>query len=131
MELLDFFSYRYVTDTSAITLGWSSKKNNPSSNILYSINVNLISFQRCQTLVRNDRVDETMVCAYNIENNDCRFDSGGPLVQNNIVIGVASFEIDCTKRVTPRAFTRLSFFEQWFRVVEIQNGVTIGAVFRP
>ncbi|KAH1025141.1 trypsin epsilon-like [Dendroctonus ponderosae] len=122
-------NYRYITDTSAITLGWSSNKG-VVSNHVYSIDMNLISFQRCKTLIKTDRVDETMVCAYNIDRGDCRFDSGGPLIQNNILIGIVSFETDCAKRAPPRVFTRMSYFEKWFQVIEKQNGITIGAVFQ-
>ncbi|XP_050308468.1 trypsin-like [Anthonomus grandis grandis] len=118
--------YRYITDTSASTLGWSSTKSS-----LYTIDVNLISFQRCRTLVKADHVDETMVCAYNIDTADCRFDSGGPLIQSNIVIGMVSFETNCAKRATARVFTRMSFFQRWFQDVEKQNDVRIGASFKP
>lgn len=81
-------------------------------------------------MIKTDRVDETMVCAYNIENNDCRFDSGGPLIQNNVVIGIVSFETNCAKRAPPRVFTRMSYFEKWFEMVEKQNDIKIRATFK-
>ncbi|KAL1497647.1 hypothetical protein ABEB36_008570 [Hypothenemus hampei] len=121
--------YHYITDTLATTLGWSSNKATTNNNI-YSLDINLISFQRCQTLIKDHHVDKTMVCAYNIETHDCRFDSGGPLIQNNIVIGIASYEINCDKRIMPRLFTRISFFEKWFELVEKEHNVKINATFK-
>ncbi|XP_030746955.1 trypsin alpha-3-like [Sitophilus oryzae] len=124
------FRYAYLQDTSATTIGWMTGKTQ-TSNRLYFTNVNLISFHRCQTLIKDERVDESMICAYNLENINCNFDSGGSLVQNNVIIGMASFESHCTNRNSPRVFTRISYFQKWIQLVENQNGVKIYANFKP
>ncbi|XP_060522929.1 trypsin alpha-3-like [Cylas formicarius] len=122
--------YEHRSDTLATAVGWISRKTSTEDQV-YFLNVNLIAFQTCKTLIKVEKVDDTMICAYNVDGIDCSSDSGGPLLQNNVVIGMAPFEINCAARTSPRVFTRIAHFEKWFRSVENQNGVKIDAIFKP
>ncbi|KAJ8959769.1 hypothetical protein NQ314_006199 [Rhamnusium bicolor] len=122
--------YKYIANTSATTLGWSSKNGVYEDDELYSIKVTLVPFANCKNLHNLD-IDETMICATNLGKTDCSYDSGGPLFQNNLVIGIVSFETDCASGNYPRVYTRIAYFEKWIGYVEQLVKGKIGAKFKP
>ncbi|KAJ8978880.1 hypothetical protein NQ317_008495 [Molorchus minor] len=121
--------YKYIANTPATTIGWSSKNGDYDNDELYSIQVTLVPFSNCKR-VHKLNIDETMVCAKYSSDVDCSYDSGGPLFQNNTVIGIVSFETDCANGVYPRVYTRISYFEQWVKHVEDIKKEKIGAKFK-
>ncbi|KAJ8923003.1 hypothetical protein NQ315_001551 [Exocentrus adspersus] len=117
--------YKYVANTTATTMGWSSRDFYDSDE-LYSTPVVLVPFTTCRS-INNLNIDETMVCAKNLAKLDCSYDSGGPLFQNHLVVGVVSFETDCASADYPRVYTRMAYFEKWIGQVEDARGEKIGA----
>ncbi|CAH0564024.1 unnamed protein product [Brassicogethes aeneus] len=124
--------YKYIANSTALALGWSSEVNDIDldKDDIYSTNVRLINYEKCRKMFKNHKIDNSMVCGKNYDKNDCNFDSGGPLFQNNVVIGVVSFETDCANGFFPKVYTRISFFEDWLKQVEALKGVKINAVFK-
>ncbi|XP_018563414.1 trypsin epsilon-like [Anoplophora glabripennis] len=121
--------YKYIANTTATTMGWSSKNGVYESDQLYSSKVTLVPFSTCKG-INNLNIDDTMVCAWNQAKLDCSYDSGGPLFQNNLVIGIVSFETDCASGDYPRVYTRISYFEKWIGHVEEVRKEKIGARFK-
>ncbi|KAJ8948645.1 hypothetical protein NQ318_022713 [Aromia moschata] len=121
--------YKYIANTSATTLGWSSKYGEYENDELYSVQVTLVPFAVCKS-VHKINIDETMICAKSSPSVDCSYDSGGPLFQNNLVVGIVSFETDCASGMYPRVYTRLSHFEKWIAQVETTMKEKIGVKFK-
>lgn len=122
--------YMYIANTTAITTGWMSDSD--QMDHLYMVDVILVPFQRCKKIHKNSLIDATMVCGRNYDNQvgKCNFDSGGPLIQKNVIIGLVSFETDCASGEYPRVFTRIGYFQQWIKQIEANTKVRIGVKFK-
>lgn len=128
LNMKNIYRYKYVANTTAATIGWSSKTGEYDEDEIYSSKVHLVPFMLCKTLHKTN-LDETMFCAKYFQNIDCSFDSGGPLFQHDMVIGIVSFEASCASRMVPRVYTRLSYFEAWVSHVEHVTKQKIGINF--
>ncbi|VEN63539.1 unnamed protein product [Callosobruchus maculatus] len=121
--------YKYQANTSGATLGWSSRMADHDSDEIYSSKVILVPKHLCMA-PQKYRLDETMFCAKYLQSTECGYDTGGPLIQYNIVIGFVSLEIDCASRVLPRVYTKVGYFEDWIELVERVKKEKIGVTFR-
>ncbi|XP_006253562.1 putative serine protease 47 isoform X3 [Rattus norvegicus] len=69
-------------------------------------------------------VHEEMLCAGGLSTGKsiCRGDSGGPLVCYHIsawvLVGLASWGLDCRPSIYPSVFTRVTYFTDWISQVE-------------
>ncbi|XP_048196540.1 putative serine protease 47 [Perognathus longimembris pacificus] len=115
--------------------------------------VGLVENKFCNTLFRqrsghdNDYVHEEMLCVgdFSTGKSICPVDSGGPLVcfHSNVwvLVGLASWGLDCRHPVYPSVFTRVSYFTEWIYKVKrlmvfrhnlsIQPHMNFSAVMRP
>ncbi|XP_074210090.1 putative serine protease 47 [Camelus bactrianus] len=73
---------------------------------------------------RNYSVHEEMLCAgdFSTEKAICRGDSGGPLVCNLtdawVLVGLASWGLDCRHPIYPSVFTNVSYFIDWMDEIQ-------------
>ncbi|XP_032325013.1 putative serine protease 47 [Camelus ferus] len=73
---------------------------------------------------RNYSVHEGMLCAgdFSTEKAICRGDSGGPLVCNLtdawVLVGLASWGLDCRHPIYPSVFTNVSYFIDWMDEIQ-------------
>ncbi|XP_032324271.1 putative serine protease 47 [Camelus ferus] len=83
---------------------------------------------------RNYSVHEEMLCAgdFSTEKAICRGDSGGPLVCNLtdawVLVGLASWGLDCRHPIYPSVFTNVSYFIDWMdeiqRLTPLRNAMS-------
>ncbi|XP_069889469.1 putative serine protease 47 isoform X10 [Dipodomys merriami] len=100
---------------------------------LQEAKVNLVENKLCNTLYGqvsgNDKsyVHEEMLCAgdFSTGRSICRGDSGGPLVCFHpniwVLVGLASWGLDCQHPVYPSVFTRVAYFLEWISEVKRQT----------
>ncbi|XP_039081548.1 putative serine protease 47 [Hyaena hyaena] len=93
-------------------------------------NVNLIENQVCNMLYRRKFshsktyfVQEEMLCAGNFSTGKaiCQGDSGGPLVCDLsawVLVGLASWGLDCQHPIYPSVFTRVDYFTGWINKIQ-------------
>ncbi|KAF4317692.1 hypothetical protein JM18_008136 [Phytophthora kernoviae] len=93
--------------TVATIVGWGLTENRTESNTLLGVNVEIITNAECNKRYDN-RITEGMLCAGKGDGKDsCNGDSGGPLIANNILVGIASWGRKCGAR--PGVYTRLTY----------------------
>lgn len=97
-----------LKDCSEILLKrWRETETIPTSNILQCTNVTMIDCQNVNdTSVKTD--PKLYVCAQGKDNTPCNGDSGGPVLCNNIQIGIVSRGPNCDERNSPFFFTNVA-----------------------
>ncbi|XP_056640963.1 transmembrane protease serine 9-like [Diorhabda sublineata] len=121
----------YVGKTATI-LGWGATEFTSISNILKKVEVTVLSNDDCKFTnnVYNSVIQNTHLCTSGVGTKGiCDGDSGGPLIIDNIQIGVASFGAsDCAG--TPSVFTRVSKFNDWitYTILNKSNKVFINFI---
>ncbi|KAF2901824.1 hypothetical protein ILUMI_04368 [Ignelater luminosus] len=115
-------SYNYVDDSAVTTLGWGTTDADAEDpyvvTFLRYTRVNIINFETCKTRYRevNEVVTDRMVCASAPGRDACIYDSGGPLFQDNVLIGIVSWgSPKCADKILPGVYTKISLFHQWIR----------------
>nr|XP_002708341.1 putative serine protease 47 [Oryctolagus cuniculus] len=119
--------------TSCWITGWGmlteEKRLSPPFNLQES-EVGLLENRLCNLLYgqRTDSdkyyIHEEMVCVGNSSTakSICRGDSGGPLVchlpNTWVLVGLASWGLDCRHPVYPSVFTRVSYFVDWINGIK-------------
>lgn len=87
--------------------GWGLTENGSQSRVLKKTNVPIISNVECNKQYSN-RITEDMLCAGGGNGNDsCSGDSGGPLIANNVLVGIVSWGGTCG--VTSGVYTRVAY----------------------
>ncbi|KAF4141117.1 Trypsin [Phytophthora infestans] len=105
--------------TMATALGWGLTEDRKSSLTLKEVDVRIISNAECNKGYRN-RITEGMICAGNGNGKDsCSGDSGGPLLANDVLVGVVSWGGKCGARAG--VCTRLTY------VMDVIDDVLKGA----
>ncbi|KAF2900224.1 hypothetical protein ILUMI_05963 [Ignelater luminosus] len=106
-------------DNAAVTvLGWGSTRRNAAthSDVLHAVTIRLVNHNVCKKKYRTGEVTNSMVCAIEKGKDACMYDSGGPLIRNNILIGIVSWgPEDCATDHLPGVYTKVSFFSDWLR----------------
>ncbi|XP_059047685.1 trypsin CFT-1-like [Achroia grisella] len=116
-----------VPDNSAVTyVGWGSTSVQISqpSQILQSVTVFTVSRHVCAERYARQEVSSgrvmvvthNMICAglLDIGGKDaCQWDSGGPLLFNNTLVGIISWGYQCAHSNFPGVATRVSSFYRW------------------
>jgi len=88
-------------------------------NQLQKVTVPYVDDQTCDDAYGGNAVDETMVCAGDIENggiDSCQGDSGGPMVlasDKKTLVGVVSWGQGCARPGYPGVYTEVSYFLDW------------------
>jgi trypsin len=120
---------------TAIGHGYVSQGDNAEfPKVLMEVNISVIPFHDCQEAWVNDGISvvkKIMICAgvsIGIK-SACFGDSGGPLliVGNNgtdddVQVGLTSFGFeDCSSKIFPNVFTRVSYYKKWIDDVTCQR----------
>ncbi|KAF2888933.1 hypothetical protein ILUMI_17240, partial [Ignelater luminosus] len=83
-------NFKYPDNAQVTVLGWGYTHPNEEklSDVLRYVNVQSMNYNTCKKRYkeRSSIVTSRMMCAMDIDKDACRFDSGGPLVLNRILI---------------------------------------------
>ncbi|RLN49494.1 hypothetical protein BBJ28_00011123 [Nothophytophthora sp. Chile5] len=106
--------------TVATVRGWGLTENGSESETLQEVNVAIISNADCNKMYEN-RITDGMICAGDGNGKDsCNGDSGGPLMANDVLVGLVSWGGECG--VDAGVYTRVSFVQDYIN--DILNGGT-------
>ncbi|ETN17734.1 hypothetical protein PPTG_05468 [Phytophthora nicotianae INRA-310] len=104
----------------ATVRGWGLTENGSQSLVLEEVNVKIISNAECNKEY-SDRITEGMLCAGEGDGKDtCNGDSGGPLIENDVLIGIVSWGGKCGANAG--VYTRVSYMLDYIN--DIVNGGT-------
>ncbi|EGZ29915.1 serine protease trypsin-like protein [Phytophthora sojae] len=93
--------------TVATVRGWGLTENGSQSVKMEEVNVNIISNAECNKEY-GKRITEGMMCAGNGDGKDtCNGDSGGPLIANDVLVGIVSWGGKCG--VNAGVYTRVAY----------------------
>ncbi|XP_021190228.2 trypsin CFT-1 [Helicoverpa armigera] len=120
-------NYHVADGTSVTHVGWGALwYDGPASNQLMHVDINVINQQLCaeryaylKTQPRYENwpdVTDNMMCAgiLNVGGKDaCSGDSGGPLLHNNVIVGITSWGFECADPFYPGVSARVSYFTNW------------------
>lgn len=102
--------------------GWGYIDDTTFPDIMYEVNVTIVSRHYCVQYYDENIIMDSMICAgINADEKDSsQGDSGGPLVCNGVAEGIVSFGGDHP----PGIYTRISSFQSWFDNImkEKRNG---------
>ncbi|CAO1370952.1 unnamed protein product [Diamesa tonsa] len=106
--------------TKCVIYGWGATKfKSPMPALLQKGNISIYSTKECNsTDSYNGFIRDGMICAAG-ENevgfiDSCQGDSGGGLICDNRLVGLASFGYQCGKsRAYPGVYTDVQFFQNW------------------
>lgn len=107
--------------------GWGLLHYNPSikSNKLHQVLVPVVDRAKCQSMYPYGyKIDQNMFCVGDILHGGkdfCLGDSGGPVVQNNKLVGIISWGFDCADRKYPGVHTRVGNYIDWIETTIKEN----------
>ncbi|XP_049799486.1 trypsin-1-like [Schistocerca nitens] len=103
--------------SSAVALGWGETEDEGEPDILQTVDVVIIDQATCSqlidSLITENQLTDTMICTGPVTGGTgvCYGDSGSPVTQDGMVIGVASWTImPCATERSPSIYTRVSAF---------------------
>ncbi|KAB0796736.1 hypothetical protein PPYR_10797 [Photinus pyralis] len=103
--------YNYLVNSSVSAVGLDEE--------LIELATSIVIFSRkyCSSLLSATRelLTESMTCggSYTREKLDCRYDTGSPLVDGEVLIGVISWGKGCEKVDIPTVYTKIPPFVKW------------------
>ncbi|OWZ07122.1 Serine protease [Phytophthora megakarya] len=101
--------------TVATARGWGLTENGSESHVMEEVNVQIISNAECNKEY-SDRITEGMLCAGDGNGKDtCNGDSGGPLIANDVLVGIVSWGGKCG--VKAGVYTRVSYVLDYIKDV--------------
>lgn len=84
---------------------------------MYLVKVPIINQEECVAAYESyNPVTDNMICAGDLENGGigpCQEDLGGPLVVNNVIVGITSWSLGCARPKYPGVWTRVSKYREW------------------
>ncbi|GMF45720.1 unnamed protein product [Phytophthora fragariaefolia] len=105
----------------ATVLGWGLTENRVGSFTLQEVNVVIISNVECNNEYGGNRITDGMMCAGNGHGKDsCNGDSGGPLLVNDVLVGLVSWGGKCGAKAG--VYTRLTYVLDYIH--DVLNGST-------
>ncbi|XP_023163297.1 trypsin [Drosophila hydei] len=104
--------------TPAVVTGWGTTcfLFCSSTITLQQVEVDLVSLADCGSSTYSygqDKILETMVCAYTETKDACQGDSGGPLVANGELVGIVSWGQGCAKANYPGVYADVASLRTW------------------
>jgi secreted trypsin-like serine protease len=106
--------------TVATVRGWGLTENGSQSLMMEEVNVQIVSNAECNKEY-SDRITDGMLCAGDGNGKDsCNGDSGGPLIENDVLVGIVSWGGKCG--VNSGVYTRVSYVLDYIN--DIVNGGT-------
>lgn len=103
-----------LKDSEATVSGWGAENtgtNKPSTNLLYA-NLKIVGNKDCDKRY-DGYIADSQICATETDKGFCYKDQGNPLVQNKLLIGIASWSIGCADNNHPGVYTRVDRFADW------------------
>ncbi|KAF2886667.1 hypothetical protein ILUMI_19506 [Ignelater luminosus] len=128
--------YKYLENKTVKILGWGvkSSKSKIVQQNLNVIEVQIFNHSYCQKLYRihKEMVTKTMLCAGHPKGgrDACQFDSGGPMLDRSLLIGIISWGLDCGVKKQPGVYTKVSFYKKWIINVGEKANAPIKATYR-
>ncbi|CAI5722620.1 unnamed protein product [Peronospora effusa] len=106
--------------------GWGLTENGSQSLLLKKVDVRIISNVECNKQYSN-RITKDMLCAGGGNGKDsCSGDSGGPLIANNVLVGIVSWGGRCG--LTAGVYTRVSYVQDYINdILSGGNGSTFAS----
>ncbi|KAG7388816.1 hypothetical protein PHYBOEH_007678 [Phytophthora boehmeriae] len=105
--------------TMGTVLGWGKTENSTSSFSMRSVDVEIISNRKCSTYFDSEITDNQLCAGTGNGKNACTVDSGGPLVVDDVLVGIYTGSKSCSKK--PGIYTRVGSMLDY-----INNVVTYG-----
>ncbi|XP_047106871.1 trypsin-1-like [Schistocerca piceifrons] len=103
--------------SSAAALGWGEIEDEGEPDILQTVDVVIIDQATCSqlidSLITENQLTDTMICTGPVTGGTgvCYGDSGSPVTQDGMVVGMASWTImPCATERSPSVYTRVSAF---------------------
>lgn len=88
----------------------------PASNSLLTANITVIPIEQCSSLTSyGGKIKPGMICAGSWTGgvDSCSGDSGGPLICDDVLVGIVSFGQSCAKPNFPGVYTDVNFHRDW------------------
>lgn len=133
-------SYKFQTNRTVTIIGWGLpydyKDHHPRPlNDLHETKVQLFDQIYCRKLYSQDnsvRVAKTMICAadYTGGKDACVFHSGGPMIDDKLLIGLISWRGECGNPTSPGVYTRINAFTKWILRTGKNNDKTFKPIFK-
>ncbi|KAG7310447.1 hypothetical protein JYU34_003228 [Plutella xylostella] len=114
-------NYNVPDGASVWAVGWGAGRlNGPGSEQLRHVEVWTVNQEVCKSRYQNIRrtVTDNMICSGHLDvggRDQCTGDSGGPLLHENVVIGLSSWGQDCASAEYPGVNVRVSRYIDWIR----------------
>lgn len=109
-------------------LGWGREElKGPIFPNLREVMLQPIPNQICQIMIFLDRkcyrISDTHMCTFVLggKKDFCKADSGGPLICDDVQVGIISLNFGCGKEETPSVWTKVDMYENWIQEIMINN----------
>lgn len=104
-------------DSEVTIFGWGKDEDGDSPDELQKVQTKVVGHEKCQEVYGKDAIISKLFCAGDKGKDDiggrtCSGDSGGPVVQNNQLVGIVSAGGECDGD-NPGIYTQVSKFIQW------------------
>ncbi|KAL4716968.1 hypothetical protein ACJJTC_012779 [Scirpophaga incertulas] len=112
-------NYKLRDNSVVYAVGWGrTSQHGPSSEQLRQVQIWTVNQATCKQRYAsvNDIVTDNMLCAGYLDvggRGQCFGDSGGPLYDNELVIGITSWSKGCGSAEYPTVNTRVSNYDTW------------------
>jgi secreted trypsin-like serine protease len=101
----------YPANGAAQVFGWGTTSEQDLFNArLRQATIPLVTDARCGAAYGSSFDHRDMICAGSPHGDTCQFDSGGPLVVQNRLVGLTSWAYGCARPGFPGVYTRLAPF---------------------
>lgn len=92
---------------------------------LHQVQVPVVDREKCQSLYHYGyQITQNMFCVGDLLHGGkdfCLGDSGGPVIQNNRLVGIISWGLDCADRKYPGVHTRVGNYIDWIETTIKDN----------
>jgi trypsin len=104
-----------ASGAAVIVSGWGRTSGGGStSSALLQASLNIVARATCNSAWGSQTVTARMICAHNSARSACNGDSGGPLTQNGVIVGVVSWgPSGCTSATLPTAYASVGNLRSW------------------
>ncbi|XP_077256100.1 chymotrypsin-2-like isoform X2 [Temnothorax americanus] len=88
----------------------------PKTKRLYVADIKTVDNDYCKTLYRTMKnIYPTQICAHDEkeEKGSCQEDTGGPLILDQVLIGIDSWRYRCGDKIYPAVYTHVPSYFQW------------------
>ncbi|CAH0599068.1 unnamed protein product [Chrysodeixis includens] len=115
----------YVADgTSLQAVSWGFNAAGTQYSTLRTANLVKQNLDECAEIYADENavaITDTVICASADGKGLCNGDSGAPLVQNNVILGLFSWNTQCGDSSYPDVVTRIDRFTNWILSVAVSG----------